>query len=66
MLIKVLSELLWNVHAELDGLMLPAGNLVEDVLPGSGLAVPADVVRVGEGLAVLLGHLTKLALPGNE
>ena len=59
-------DLLWNVHTELDSLLLSAGDLVQDVLPGGGPAVATDVVSVGEGLTVLLRHLPELAFPRNE
>ena len=59
-------DLLWNIHTELDSLLLSAGNLVKDVLPGGGSAVAADVVSVGEGLTILLRHLPELAFTRNE
>ena len=62
----VFEDLLWNVHTKLDGLLLPAGDLVEDVLPGGGSAVAADVVSFGEGLTILLRHLPELAFTRNE
>ena len=59
-------DLLWNVHTELDSLLLSAGDLVKYVLPGGGPAVATDVVSVGEGLTVLLRHFPELAFPRNE
>ena len=63
---RICDVLLWDVLAELDCLLLPAHDLVEDVVPGRGLAHGAAVVRVGEGLAVLLGHLPEVALAGHK
>ena len=63
---KICAVLLWDVLAELDCLLLPAHDLVEDVVTGRGLAHGAAVVRVGEGLAVLLRHLPEVALAGHE
>ena len=59
-------DLLWNIHTELDSLLLSAGNLVKDVLPGGGSAVATHVISVREGLAVLLRHFPELAFPRNE
>ena len=63
---KICAVSLWDVLTELDCLLLPAHDLVEDVVPGRGLAHGAAVVRVGEGLAVLLRHLSEVALAGRE
>lgn len=61
----ILTFALWNVHTELDCLLLLTDNLVEDIISLSW-SLGALVVGIGEGVTKLLGHIRHLAFARDE
>ena len=58
-------DLLWDVHAELDLLLFPADDSVEEELPDLRL-LGAGEVRHGESVAIFLCDVTEVTAPRDE